>query len=83
MEVKENKTGKIRGDKLHLKPTNITVVADTELQDADVCQNTLHKILCIKYFIDPGTESVGRKKAVALGCSFNCRRLGGFQEHHS
>lgn len=28
-------------DKLHLKPTDNTVAPETELQDADVCQNTL------------------------------------------
>lgn len=60
---------KPRRDKLHLKPTNITVVVDTELQDPDVCQNV----------IDPGPERVVRKKAIALDCSFDCRKPDGFQ----
>lgn len=41
----------------------------------------LAKIL-YKYFtnvIDPGTERVGRKKAIALDCYFNSRKPGGFQ----
>lgn len=41
-------TGQIKQrDKLHLKPTDTRVVADIELQDADVCQNTLQPLLIL------------------------------------
>lgn len=60
---------KTRRDKFHLKPTNITVVVDTELQDPDVCQN----------IIDPGPERVVREKAIVLDCSFDRRKPYGPQ----
>lgn len=69
MDVKENRTGKkTRKDKLHPKPTNVTVVADTDLQDADAsCQNTLQILYkCYWSWDRKGGEEEGNSSGLLL-----------------